>query len=36
MDTDYDVIVAGGAGDQAAGAVGVGVIDSKQSMISRT
>ena len=28
------VLIAGGAGDQAAGALGSGVIDSEQSMIS--
>ena len=31
---DNEVILAGGAGDQAAGAIGSGVIDSNQSMIS--
>jgi xylulokinase len=31
---DNNIIIAGGAGDQAAGAIGSGVIDSHQSMIS--
>ncbi|SVC18608.1 uncharacterized protein METZ01_LOCUS271462, partial [marine metagenome] len=34
LNFDKDIIVAGGAGDQAAGAIGSGVIDSHQSMIS--
>ena len=29
-----DIIIAGGAGDQAAGAIGSGVINPNQSMIS--
>ena len=31
---DNNIIIAGGAGDQAAGAIGSGVIKSNQSMIS--
>ncbi len=31
---DNNIIIAGGAGDQAAGAIGSGVINQNQSMIS--
>ena len=31
---EKNIIVAGGAGDQAAGAIGLGVINQNQSMIS--
>ena len=34
LDFERDIVVAGGAGDQAAGAVGSGVINPNQSMIS--
>jgi xylulokinase len=34
LNFDKDIIFAGGAGDQAAGAIGSGVIDPHQSMIS--